>query len=75
MSAYTCPECGGSFPIPIQWEGGLCCPWCYNELLRHHSNPKHSLDQAHEELMPSVVRAVKRNDDDRPKKMFEKLRG
>lgn len=66
MSAYTCPDCGGSFPFPIQWEGGLSCPWCYNKLLRHHQNPKYSLEQAAEEMIPSVVSTVRSSRDDRP---------
>lgn len=75
MSAYTCPECGGSFPIPVKWQGNLCCPWCYNELLRHHNYPEHSLERAHEELMPAVVRTVRKSDGDRPPSLLDKLKG
>lgn len=37
MRDWACPNCDGGFPEPIKWQGGYVCPWCYEELAKHHN--------------------------------------
>jgi hypothetical protein len=35
MNGWTCPDCGGGFPSPVETDHGLECPWCSENINAH----------------------------------------
>lgn len=58
MTKWACPECDGGFPDPIEWQNKYVCPWCYEEIGRHHNS-----NASVEELVGPVELVSARIDD------------
>lgn len=71
MSAWTCPECRGSFPRPTMLDGKQACPWC-GERVEHGIDIGDMI--AAGPRGEAVTKVVSKDDDVEPSGLLEMFR-